>query len=105
MSKKRYFNITLNGEPFILDKAQAGIKVARGSYSDIYDAYERPSRYKIGIWNEWKRWFIEHDGYCFISSKNCMQFTISGYVYDENGDCYECYITKAYNRCWKVVEA
>ena len=105
MSKKRYYNITLNGEPFILDIAQSGKKYPSGRYNDIFDAYESPSRWKIGIWKAWSDWFYSHNGVCSIASRNCMQFTISGHVYDENGDCYECYITKAYNRCWKVAEA
>lgn len=104
MSKKRYFDIVLNGENFILDSAVTGYKYVNG-YTSIWDAYDNPSRIKVAIWEEWERWFYAHGGDCAISSKNCMQFTIQGYVYDENGDCYECTITKAYNRCWKAVEA
>ena len=75
MSKKRYFNITLNGEPFILDIAQSGVKLATARYNDIYDAYNTPSRYKVDIWKDWVRWFHEHDGRCSIASRNSSQFT------------------------------
>ena len=107
MSKRRYYNITLNNEPFILDIKDTVDDMSEQlsmlyRYHNIWQAYDRPSQYKIAIWEDWGRWFNSNNGVCWIESRNCWQFTISGYVYDENGQKYYCYITKSYNRCWKV---
>ena len=78
---------------------------------DIHDCYERPSIYKIGIYNDWKGMVEEHDrnmGYntkvtsrCFtVSSYNCMQFTLSAlvvlphYAHNDVGRVYSLYVTK-----------
>ena len=102
--KKRYENITLNGESFILDTKEVAHHNYNtyGRYDDITDAYVRPSSYKIAIWHDWEKWFTNNGGYCWIESRNSRRFTIGGYVLDENGTEYKCYITKAYNRCQKV---
>ena len=102
MTKRRYETITLNGEYFTLDNKETETETAL-TRRDIYDCYERPSRYKVDIFNDWRNWFIENDGYCTVSSYNCMMFTIAGYVTDkETNERYYCYITKANNKCWKI---
>lgn len=55
-------------------------------YSNIYDAYDRPSQTKIEIWDDWKKWFdnihnIEqshksYSGFMFIYSRCTTNFTI-----------------------------
>lgn len=103
MSKKRYYNVTINGVDFILDAKETINETYLHGYNDIYNAYERPSRYKVGIWKDWEKWFTDNGGYCTISSRNCMQFTISGYFTDkETGARFYAYITKTYNRCYLV---
>lgn len=74
-------------------------------YNDIWAAYEKPSATKVSVWYAWKGFFRDHDGYCFISSRNCMKFSISGFaeiVDDETGEMLECnmWITKDHNRAY-----
>lgn len=104
MAKKRYYNVRINNEPFILDSAKvvAEEKYLNGYY-DVRDAYKRCSDAKKGIWDAWNAWFSEHGGYCVVSSANCMQFSIDGYFTDkETGYRFYAHITKTYNRCWMV---
>ena len=102
MKNKRYENIKLNGEYFILDTKETTTETLL-NVRDIDDCYGRCSSIKRAIWEDWKRWFIQHDGLCTVSSHNCNFFTITGYVTDtETGDRYFCYITRTYNRCLKV---
>ena len=102
MSKRRYETINLNGEHFTLDTKET-VNERVLNLRDIYDCYERPSRYKVEIFEDWKRWFIQNGGNCTVNSYNCMMFTIFGYVTEqETGERYECYITKAHNNCIKV---
>ena len=102
MAKRRYETIKLNGEYFELDTKERTTETSI-SRRDIDDCYERPSRYKLSIYNEWSNWFLNNDGYCGVGSYNCMMFTIQGYVTDkETGKRYYCYITKAHNKCIEV---
>ena len=104
MGKKRYENIKLFGENFILDtKETIGYKSI--SHDTIFDVYGRCSQRKISIWQEWKRWFNENNGWCSVHSHNCNFFTIQGYVRNfETREMYFCYITPRYNRCILVKE-
>ena len=53
-------------------------------YSDIYDAYKRPSEAKVSVWNEWVSWardvntfdgtYEVHD--LRIGSATCFMFTV-----------------------------
>ena len=101
---KRWKNILLNGIPFELDLKYPSHNKKVGYHGDIEEAYERPSSRKIAIYNEWWHWFKQHNGACGVSSKNCNFFTISGYVEDENGKLYHCYITPAHNYCDEIIE-
>lgn len=62
----------------------------------IYDAYKRPSKRKIAIWNEWAKWFnkLKKDNNDFISicSHNYVRFSIHGRVNE-----YKFYITPTHN--------
>ena len=99
---KRYKDIILNGEIFTLDTKETETETML-TRRDIYDCYERPSQHKVAIFNEWRNWFVANNGYCTVSSYNCMMFTIAGYVTDINtNERYYCYITKSYNKCWKI---
>ena len=85
--KKRYFETVLNGENFTFDnKATEKPKYTIWDYATIFDAYNKPSLAKEIIWNKWCAWFREliinnlSDDYTmFIDSRNCFQFTITGY--------------------------
>lgn len=84
-----------NGERFEI--IHTGVELGSIPYRDIWDCYERPSRWKVEIFADWSKW--AHDtpgfGYPQISSYNCQMFTLVGWHYDEN---YEIdghyYITK-----------
>ena len=100
--KRRYETITLNGQHFELDTKERTIETSI-SRRNIFDCYERPSSYKVSIYQDWLTWFIDNDGYCGVCSYNCNFFTIQGYVTDkETGKRYYCYITKVHNKCIEV---
>ena len=71
---------------------------------DINDCYERPSSYKVEIYNDWRDWYAEND--CVksmtVSSYNCMQFTLSGCI-DLDGQLYVYYISKARQELYPVI--
>lgn len=60
-------------------------------YADIYEAYERPSRIKVEIWEDWCRYGIEDDeryhiGCPWITARNTFGFTVTMNVYDKEND-------------------
>lgn len=79
----------------------------RWTYTDIFDAYERPSVYKIRAWDYCKRLCEEKGGSdLIITGKNCMKFSAC-FKFKEAGtgrDCV-CYITKDYDRYAYAEEA
>jgi hypothetical protein len=97
---KRYEKIRLNGEDFTLDTKETLHRCIIG-FRDIYDCYGRPSATKVSIWHAWYNWFISNHGNCTIRSYNTNFFTIEGYVEDENGYLYYCYITASKNLCYR----
>lgn len=99
--------ININGENFQLIKPRNKINPFSGWFCDeqaIYMAYERPSIYKVAIWNEWLKWSRETDGVTAfeITSHNCYMFTIGGEYTDENGQEYVFYITPSSNKAYQV---
>lgn len=103
-NNRRYATVELNGETFTLDKKNpVPYEVELTGYHNIYDAYNRPSDAKVGIWESWMIWFHENDGTCVVATKNCNFFTIEGYVTDkETGKRYFAYITHANHRLYAV---
>lgn len=103
-NNRRYATVELNGVTFTLDKNNPiPYETNLRGYTNIYDAYNRPSVTKKAIWEEWLLWFDENDGTLVISSKNCNFFSIEGYVTDkETGKRYFAYITHANNRLYEV---
>ena len=52
-------------------------KLTHSKRETIYDHYERPSVYKIRIYEEWRDWALESPVSCFtVSSANTFKFTI-----------------------------
>lgn len=74
-------------------------------YSDIYDAYERPSRYKVSAWNDCKELCKSLNGFNLrIASRNTCKFTVTfGYFDPVDGDLRVAYITRDYDRCTSYV--
>lgn len=79
----------------------------RWTYTDIYDAYEKPSVYKVRAWDYCKRLCAEKNGRdLIITGKNCMKFS-AVFKFKEEGtgrDCFA-YITKDYDRYAYAQEA
>lgn len=54
-------------------------------YTDIWQAYETPSRYKVDIWEYWNEFYGDEKykfGIPFISSRNTFAFTVTFNVFD-----------------------
>ena len=101
----------INGEVFEVSKPRKYKPVmvvpSRWNYSSIYEAYDRPSVYKVGIWQDWCdfTYHVADDchytfGQPWITSRNTFAFTVSFNVYDL--ETYEwvgvAVITKDHNR-------
>ena len=102
MAKKRE-RIEINGVNFIIENTTV-LDDNRRYFRTLYECYERPSKYKEAIYDDWCNYFaglgciLE----CGIVSYNCMQFTFGAY-FTYNAQKYYAYITKSYNRLYKVV--
>ena len=71
-----------------------------GSRDDIFQWYNRPSDTKISKWHDWLDWAYTTVGVVVfeICSANGYQFAIHGYYIDDDGKCYNLYITRDHNR-------
>ena len=99
--------ITINGVDFELTIPRNTVNPVCGVFGtneDIFHWYQRPSIYKVNIWEEWLQWATETEGIMVfeITSANCNTFAIKGIYMDENGQAYNLWITKAHNRAIKV---
>ena len=100
-------NLTINGVTFKVTKPRSytprRCECGFDGENAIYNCYDRPSVYKVGIWEDWRKWACETEGVTdfAIGSYNCMQFTIHGFYTDgEHG--YNIYITKTRNELMQV---
>ena len=94
--------LVLNGVTFKVTNPRTPVRPFSGWFCDeneIFNCYERPSLTKIAIWNDWLKWARETEG---VTGYNCMQFTISGFYVDENGNEYNIHIIKSRNELIKV---
>ena len=76
-------------------------------FGSIYDAYEKPSRYKVEIWEEWLDWARNCFDENFNISRMCItgptsqHFSIKAVIYDENYDLRGyLWITKLHKRVY-----
>lgn len=67
----------------------------------IKECYGKPSTYKVTIWNEWVDWASKNGANLWITSHNCMRFSISGRIL-VNGVWWNLYITAEHNRATPV---
>ena len=66
--------------------------------TDIYEAYERPSVYKVRAWEYCKQLMNEYNGYGLaVTGHNCMAFSAGFIGYVDGLKCYF-HITKSYDR-------
>ena len=72
------------------------LSVSHDCLKDIFDAYKKPSKYKINIWHSWTKWFNElkenDNDFISICSYNFATFTIHGRIKG-----YKFYITQKHN--------
>lgn len=103
MMKNKTINI--GNEYFTLHTRTTVDASKLGNYSnstaDIYKFYEKPSKAKVSIWNEWVEWAKENNAEISIASGNHHTFTIQGKVTVDNV-LYYVYITKTANHLYKV---
>lgn len=102
-------NVKINGEWFEVirprkNKPEYAVP-SSWDYTDIYQAYVKPSVYKVDIWNYWNHFYgdkVYSFGVPFISGRNCMTFTVTFNVFDNS--TYEwigvAIITKDHNRLY-----
>lgn len=100
--------ISIGGECFEVIKPRKHevmpVYPTKWDYTDIMQAYVKPSVYKQRIWDYWRS-FMGDDTYRFgnpfISSRNCFSFTVVFNVYGEKWDFVgvAC-ITKDHNRLY-----
>ena len=92
--------IDINNERFYVvtpTTKEGYIKNLPVRYSNIFEAYGRPSSTKIDIWNWWKTWCEEMGFSIWISSRCTSNFCI-GFHGFLNGKEIDGYITKSYNK-------
>lgn len=64
-------------------------------YHDIFEAYDKPSIYKVRIWETWLEELRPYCNTIYISSRNGFMFTIGGeLVLPTTGEVVPFYITK-----------
>lgn len=108
MKRNDYVNIITKEVKATTKEAEAlrqdAQRWGRWTYNNIWEAYERPSIYKIRSFEEIERRARETEGYNHdlrIIGKNCMQYS-TVYTFTEDGKTYivkdtkdNCYITEA----------
>lgn len=87
--------IELYGETFEVKYPRDGAEETYPTYwdyTDIYQAYNNPSIYKVQIWDYWSKFGLPDDetqpfkvGIPFITSRNCFAFTVVANVYNWDG--------------------
>lgn len=98
MKKEKYINI--NGVNF--ERVKGGVNNINTSLKDIYQCYDRPSIYKVNIYNEWCEFAREVDSTKYgIASYNVNIFTFDFYFKYE-GKKYYAHITPSHNYIYEV---
>lgn len=102
-------NIVIGGKNFELCGSVDPIPTLpnRVELMEIYKAYVKPSRNKVGVWDSWCSWATEiiRGGGTVnmeISGHSCHTFSIVARVRLRNGNRYKVYITRDHNRAWCV---
>ena len=86
--------LTINNEVFEVIKPRkrevVPVYPGKWDYTNIYKAYERPSIYKVQVWQYWCEFSAGTDGepfivgMPFISSRNTFAFTVTANVYQHD---------------------
>lgn len=104
MAKRfKHYDLTIGGETFeVCGETDMNTMFYGNDESQIYEVYGKPSVYKVGIWKSWCEWAKANNAQLDITSHNCMAFSIRGFI-EQNGVRYLLWITKCYNRAYKVI--
>lgn len=105
-AKEKY--VTINGATFELyddGRIDDTSCLYGANYDEIYNAYGKPSIYKVNSWHSWCDWAYECnksgiDAGLKISSHCCHMYSIYGEVRDLDGTKYELWITRDHNRAF-----
>lgn len=95
--QERYYSnhYRLGNEIFKICKKPENMIGIHYGYSNIYDAYDRPSIYKVRIWEDWVEELSKFSASIYIPSRNGFQFSIDGeLVLPTTGEIVPYYITK-----------
>lgn len=93
----------INGIEFVVERPLNYVPLIN---RDLMDCYNRPSIYKIAIWESWLKWADKLPGICElgVTSFNFNLFTIGGVWITEDGKKYVLHITKTRNEIHEVIE-
>lgn len=95
--KEQYYrtHYRLGNEIFTICKKPENTSGIHYGYSNIYEAYDKPSIYKVRIWEDWCDELAQFSASIYIPSCNTFQFTIGGeLVLPTTGEIVDYYITK-----------
>ena len=99
MAKK---TITINERTFELVNRQ-GVYRDLYPHRSIWDCYNRPSRTKEEIYEDWLKWAVDTDVESFgVCSYNCNFFTLTGLFYNNDDECYFLKITPCHNYATRI---
>ena len=85
----------LGNEIFTICKKPENMIGIHYSYSNIREAYDRPSIRKVRIWEDWVEELSQFSDSIYIPSRNGFQFTIGGeLIHPTTGEVVPFYITK-----------
>ena len=110
MRRSKEKNVTINGVTFELyddGRLDNGKIYSGAAYDAIFNAYGKPSVYKVNSWHEWCEWVydcmkLDMDATLEISSHNCNMYSITGAVRDTDGTKYELWITRDNSRAFRT---
>lgn len=111
---------TINGEQFEVKRIESGklhAMITNHKVNSLYRFYDKPSKTKIDIANEWRLWCAGTDNVFMLSVKsaNTFQFTMSALYFTGETDGYRTFkygtwvngyivITKAHNYLYLAKE-
>lgn len=92
------------GEPMYASESPYAISRISNYDGEIDLFYNRPSAVKRRIWLDWCAWASENHASIWLNGANCMTFSIVGYIVDDDGKCWNLYITKDHRRAYPVMQ-
>lgn len=98
---KKEKTITINGIEF--EKVRGSVNDIDTNLKTLYEAYDRPSQAKVGIYNEWCEYAKKVNASNYgIASYNIMMFTFD-FMFSYNDTIYYAHITPSHNYIVEVL--